>query len=142
MVRSRLIQNPGNRTALRLQAALAIQSGNALRAATILDYLRRTGSQGDVQLLTDLSLAQLRSGSAETAESAASQAYRLQRSNPWAAQALALAYSSRGVNRTGAAALLDKARKMTSDNPSLVLARARPQSGADARVAAAPVPHR
>ena len=128
MVHSRLMQHPGNRTALRLLATLAVQIGDPRRAAAILDYLRRSGGQDDVQLLTDLALAQLGSGSPELTQRAASQAYRLQRANPSATQALALAYMRRGVNRSAASALLDKARQMQGDNPLLAGARARLRS--------------
>jgi tetratricopeptide (TPR) repeat protein len=125
MVGAYLQQNPGNRTALRLQATLAVRSGDPLRAGAILDYLRRTGSEQDVQLLTDLALVRLGSGDVEAGEQAAAQAYRLQRGSPIAAQALALSYATLQVRRGQAISLLDKARQMLGDNPLLAQARAR-----------------
>ena len=125
MVGEYLRQNPGNRTALRLQAALAVRSGNPLQAGAILDYLRRTGSGQDVQLLADLALVRLGSGEAHAGEQAASQAYSLQRGSPIAAQALALSYATLQVRRGQALSLLDKARQMLGDNPLLAQARDR-----------------
>ncbi|MBB4856831.1 putative Zn-dependent protease [Novosphingobium chloroacetimidivorans] len=125
MVHGYLLQNPGSRAALRLQAGLAARGGDAGRAADILDYLRRTGSGQDVQLLTDLSLVQLAGGASDAAADAASQAYRLQRASPVAAQALALSYATLSIRRAQAMALLDKARHMLGDNPLLAQARGR-----------------
>ncbi|WP_236554740.1 tetratricopeptide repeat protein [Novosphingobium sp. 9U] len=125
MVAGYLLQNPGSRTALRLQAGLAARAGDAARAAAILDYLRRTGSEQDVQLLTDLALVRLGTGAPDAAADAAGQAYRLQRASPTAAQALALSYATLSIHRGAAVALLDKARRMLGDNPLLAEARVR-----------------
>lgn len=125
IVRGYLLQNPGSRTALRLQAGLAARGGDPTQAAATLDYLRRTGSEQDVQLLTDLALVRLGTGAPEAAVTAAGQAYRLQRASPTAAQALALSYATLAVRRADAVALLDKARRMLGDNPLLAEARVR-----------------
>lgn len=125
MVGEYLRQNPTNRTALRLQATLAVRSGDPLRAGAILDYLRRTSSAQDVQLLTDLALVRLGSGEPEAGEQAAARAYALQRASPIAAQALALSYATLQVRRGQAVSLLEKARQMLGDNPLLAQARER-----------------
>ena len=129
LVAAFLQQNPANRIALRLQASLAVQSGDARKAGEILDYLRRTGGGDDVQLLTDLALVRMGSGAPDAGGSAAGQAYRLQRASPIAAQALGLSYATLGVHRGAAMSLLDKARQMLGDNPLLAQARERLGSG-------------
>jgi tetratricopeptide (TPR) repeat protein len=125
MVAAYLLQNPGNRTALRLQAGLAVRTGDPLRAEAILDYLQRTGSGDDVQLLTDLALVRLGTGTPGLGEEVAARAYRLQRGSPIAAQALGLSYATLAIRRTDASSLLDKARQMLGDNPLLAEARER-----------------
>jgi tetratricopeptide (TPR) repeat protein len=129
MVGEYLSQDPANRMALRLQATLAVRNGDPLRAGAILDYLRRTGGEQDVQLLTDLALVRLGSGATEAGERAAAEAYRLQRGSPVAAQALSLSYAALQVRRGQALSLLDKARQMLGDNPLLAQARAQLGSG-------------
>jgi tetratricopeptide (TPR) repeat protein len=125
MVGAWLTQNPGNRTGLRLQAMLAVQSGDWSHGAEILSYLSRSGSGRDVQVLTDLALLHLRSGRPLAAEHAAMRAYGLQRASPLAAQALALSYVALRVKPAGASALIDKAQQMLGDNPVLAEARQR-----------------
>lgn len=125
MVQAYLTQAPGNRAALRLQAALLVRGGDPEAAGAILEYLRRTGGDRDVQLLTDLALVRLGSGEAQEGERAAARAYALQRANPVAAQTLALSYATLKVRRGQAFALLDKARRMLGDNPLLAEAGAR-----------------
>lgn len=147
MVEAWLIQNPGSRTALRLQAMLVAQAGDPVSAVAILNYLRRSGSDRDVQLLTDLALLQLGSGAPDAAEDTAIQAYRLQRASPLAGQALALSYATLGVSRQRTSALIAKARQMLGDNPVLAQARERLNQNrltpvAAARVARAPVARR
>jgi hypothetical protein len=147
MVEAWLIQNPGSRTALRLQAMLVAQAGDTVSAVAILNYLRRSGSDRDVQLLTDLALLQLGSGAPDAAEDTAIQAYRLQRASPLAGQTLALSYATLGVSRQRTSALIAKARQMLGDNPVLAQARERLNQNrltplAAARVARAPVARR
>lgn len=147
MVQAWLMQNPGNRPALRLQAMLAAQAGDSLSAVAILGYLRRSGGDRDVQLLTDLALVQLGSGAPAEAEDTAVDAYRLQRASPLAAQTLALSYATLGVGRQSTLALLEKARQMLGDNPVLAQAKERmhqnPRTAlAAARVTGAPVARR
>lgn len=143
MVETWLVQNPGSRTALRLHAMLAAQAGDSVRAVAVLDYLRRSGGEHDVQLLTDLALVQLSSGATAEAEDTAMQAYKLQRASPLAAQTLALSYATLGASPKSTLSLLDKARQMLGDNPVLAQARARMDQNrrtalAAARVAGAP----
>jgi tetratricopeptide (TPR) repeat protein len=142
MVEGWLMQNPGSRPALRLQATLAAQAGDSVSAAAILDYLRRSGSDRDVQLLTDLALVLLGSGAPAAAEGTATQAYRLQRASPLAAQTLALSFAISGMSRQSTIALLDKAQQMLGDNPVLAQARKRLSGGRRKALAAAPAPRR
>ena len=125
MVDAYLLQNPTSRVALRLAATLAVAQGDASRAGSILDYLRRSGGGRDVQLLCDLALVQDAAGEAGQGEASAEDAYRLQRANPTTAQVLGLSYATLGLNRQDAAALLDKARRMLGANPMIAEARAR-----------------
>jgi tetratricopeptide (TPR) repeat protein len=147
MVQGWLLQNPGGRTALRLRATLAAQAGDPLGAVAVLDYLRRSGGEHDVQLLTDLALVQLSSGATAEAEVTAMQAYKLQRASPLAAQTLALSFATLNERPQSTFSLLDKARQMLGDNPVLAQARERMhqnrQTGlAAARVAGAPAGRR
>lgn len=125
MVQAYLQQNPANHVALRLQAGLALRSGDAMWAGAILDYLYRNGSGQDVQLLTDLALIRLGTGEADLGERAAAQAYELQRASPVAAQTLASSYAALAIKRDAALSLLDKARQMLGDNPLQTEARNR-----------------
>lgn len=127
MVAAYLRQSPANRTALRLQAGLDLRMGNPMRSAVILDYLRRTGSESDVQLLTDLALVRLAIGAGDEGQRLAEQAYRLQRSSPIAARSLGLAYAAQVTHKAQAVSLLDKARQLLGDDPLLAAARARLQ---------------
>ncbi|MEW9855467.1 tetratricopeptide repeat protein [Novosphingobium sp. M1R2S20] len=125
MVRTYLSGHPESRGALRLEAGLALGSGDTTRAEAILTHLHRAGGTQDAQLLLDLALVQLRAGDAQKAPRYAAEAYRLQRANPVAAQVLALSYAASGTNRPQAAALLEKAGLMLGDTPLLAQARAR-----------------
>lgn len=138
MVQGWLIQNPRNRTGLRLQAKLATQAGDTQQAAAILGYLRKSGSDHDVQLLTDLALVQLRGGTPAAAKDAAAEAYRLQRASPLAAQALALSYAALRVHPAETSTLIQKARQMLGDNPVLAEATTRLKQGQGALLASAP----
>lgn len=86
-----LTRNPASRTAVRIVARYAADAGDWHRARLLLESLRANGSGGDVGLLAELSRAQLRSGDATAAEVTAREAWRLQRSSPVAAAALAAA---------------------------------------------------
>ena len=125
LVRSYMLQNPTNRRALRAAAWLSLKSGEVDRARGILEWLRETGSGRDVQLLSDLAVLEAQAGNAAAAQTSAARAYRLQRANPLAAQALGLSYVAGGVNPEEARALIDKARTMMGDNPMLAAARQR-----------------
>lgn len=129
MVQAYLAQNPADRAALRLQASLALRTGDARQAEQILDYLGRTGSGQDVQLLTDLALIRLGTGDPQGGERVAAQAYRLQRASPIAAQALALSYATLAVQRPQTVALIAKARAMLGDNALLAETRMRLRRG-------------
>jgi len=124
-----LAQSPGNRTALRLAAALALHEGDPLRAGAILDYLVRTGDERDVQLLSDLAVVRVNAGDARAGESAALEAVHLQRASPLAAQALGLSLATLGEQPGAAVSLLNKARRMLGDNAVLAEARERLQAG-------------
>ena len=115
MVSAHLAQDPGNRTALRLFATLALRTGDTRRAAAVLEHLRRTGSGQDVQLLVELAFAQAESGAVRQAVANAQTAYRLQRANPLAARALAVSYRAMGSRLEQAAALEAKARSILGD---------------------------
>ena len=123
MVRAWLIENPGDRVALRLEADMALREGDGGRALAILDYLRRSGAEQDVKLLSDLSFIQLQAQSPDVAANTATIAYRLQRANPLATQALALGFADLADHRSAALALIEKARRMLGDNPMLAEAR-------------------
>jgi cellulose synthase operon protein C len=125
LVRAYLSQTPTSRTAMRLAAVLAVQANDAARAEAILEYLARTGSGRDVQLLADLAVVEVGSGDVADGEVEARAAYDLQRANPVAAQALGLALAKSGRKPQEAAALLDKARALMGDNPLIAEARLR-----------------
>jgi predicted Zn-dependent protease len=108
LIETYLAMNPANRTAARLAAETAMQSEDWRRARLLLERLR---AGGDVELLADLSLAQLRSGDPKAAEATARTGYALQRGSPVAAGAWGLALQAQG-QRARAAALLDKSRRM------------------------------
>jgi tetratricopeptide (TPR) repeat protein len=127
LVESFLAQNPSSRNARRLVAALAARQGDWARAAQLLGNLNDSTGGGDVRLLADLSLAQLRSGNAGEAEKTAAEAYRLQPASAVTAQAWGMALAALGQRKQDARALLDKARAIGGDNP--MLAEARKQLG-------------
>jgi predicted Zn-dependent protease len=103
--------NPADRTAARMMAGDAAQHGDWPTARELLEKLRSSGGGDDVELLADLSLAQLRSGDARAAEATARAAYMLQRGSPVAAGAWGFSLQALG-QRDRAAALLDKSRRM------------------------------
>ena len=127
LVESFLAQNPSSRTARRLAAGIATREGDWARAALLLGNLRDSSGGGDVRLLVDLSLAQLRSGDAEEAERTAAEAYRLQPASAATAEVWGMALAALGERKQDARALLDKARSIGGDNP--LLAQARRQLG-------------
>lgn len=106
-----LAANPADRTATRLAAGEAADAGDWSRARLLLENLRASGGADDVELLADLSLAQLRSGDPKAAEATARAAYALQRGSPVAAGAWGFALDAMGQHAR-AAALLDKSRRM------------------------------
>ena len=118
-----LALNPQNRLAMRIVAGGAAASGDWSRSHAMLANLRTRAGDGDVRLLSDLSLAQLRDGETATAEKTAAAAYRLQRASPVAAQAYAMALIANGQRQAGVRRLLDKARSGGGDNPLLAKAR-------------------
>lgn len=114
---------PGSLLAPRLVAGGAAQSGDWARAAVLLDNADRRLGHGDVRLLADLSLAQLRSGDTAAALASADKAYDLQRSNPVAALAKGMALAKLGRDPEQARALLDKAERIGGPNPLIKEAR-------------------
>jgi cellulose synthase operon protein C len=123
LVRGYLLQTPTSRTALRLAAILAVTANDLGRAERILEHLSRTGSGRDVQLLADLAMVEIGAGNAAEGEAEAQDAYRLQRANAMATQALGLALVEGRRRPHAAAALLDKARSLLGDNALLAQAR-------------------
>lgn len=123
LVESYLAQNPSSLGARRLVAALAARQEDWPRAAQLLGSLRDSTGGGDVRLLADLSLALLKSGEAEEAETVAAEAYRLQPASAVAAQAWGMALAASGERKADARALLDKARAIAGDNAMLAEAR-------------------
>jgi len=90
----------------------------------LLDNADQRLGHGDVRLLADLSLAQLRGGDAEMALASAEAAYRLQRASPVAALARGMALAKLGRDPDLAASLLDKAERIGGSNPLIKEARA------------------
>ncbi|MCJ2187360.1 tetratricopeptide repeat protein [Novosphingobium beihaiensis] len=123
LIEGYLRQNPTSRPALRAAARLAIGTRDFRRAGAILSWLRDNGGSRDVQLLSELALAEMREGDAEAAHGSARRAYRLQRASPLATQALGLSYAALGIRRESARALLDKAEAMTGKTPLIAEAR-------------------
>lgn len=115
---------PASLLAPRLVAGGAAQVGDWNRARLLLENADRRLGHGDVRLLADLSLAQLRSGDAEAALASAEAACHLQRASPVAAQARGMALAKLGRDPVLAAALLDKAERIGGNNPMLKEARA------------------
>lgn len=114
---------PGSLLAPRLVAGGAAQSGDWARAAVLLDNADRRLGHGDVRLLADLSLAQLRSGDTAAALASADKAYDLQRSSPVAALAKGMALAKLDRDPEQARALLDKAERIGGINPLVKEAR-------------------
>ena len=115
---------PASLLAPRIVAGGAAQSGDWNRAALLLDNADQRLGHGDVRLLADLSLAQLRGGDAEAALASAEAAYRLQRATPVAALARGMALAKLGRDPDLAASLLDKAERIGGSNPLIKEARA------------------
>ena len=88
-------------------------------ARALLENLRRRGVNRDVRLLSDLSLAQLRSGDGAAASESAARAWALQPANPVAVQAYAMALAETGKDAVLARQLLDQARSSGAGNPLL-----------------------
>ncbi|EJL25552.1 tetratricopeptide repeat protein [Novosphingobium sp. AP12] len=124
LVEGYLRQNPTSRPALRAAAQMAAGSGDFGRARSILSWLRDNGGEGDVALLSDLAMAEARSGDLEAARSAALSAYGLQRSSPLATQALGYADAALGGRDAEARALLYKAQAIAGKTPLIAEARA------------------
>lgn len=125
LVEGYLRQNPTSRPALRAAAQIATGTGDPGRARAILAWLRDNGGEGDVQLLSDLALAEAGTGDFEAARDNALAAYRLQRASPMATQALAYSYAALGDRPVEARALLDKAQAIVGDTPLIANSRAR-----------------
>lgn len=113
--RGYLAQNPANRAAARMTAALLAQAGDWQGARAIQESLYRSGGQQDPCLLIDLALSRLRTHDAQGAEQAAEAAWRLQPANPQAQQAWGLGLAATGQHGAMAAALLDQARAIVGD---------------------------
>lgn len=125
LVEGYLAQNPNSRAGLRAAASLALGAGDAVRAGSILRWLRANGEGGDVRLLSDLAILQAGTGQHDAAWDSARAAYRLQRASPLATQALAYSYAMRGASLRDADALLAKAQSMTGGTALIVRARQR-----------------
>ncbi|WP_374529468.1 tetratricopeptide repeat protein [Novosphingobium sp.] len=120
---------PGSRLAARLAAGHSAGLGDWHTARLLLESLRLRGGDGDVRLLADLSLAQLRDGDAEAALATAQTAYALMPSSGVVAQAWGMALAQLGREPALARQLLTKARRIGGDNPLLVEARHKLDSG-------------
>ena len=104
-----LAANPNDPVAARMAAGEAATTGDWRRARMLLEHVRDGSGASDVELLADLSLAQLRTGDAKAAEMTARAAYVLQPASPVAAHAWALGLDALG-RRAPAQALLAKSR--------------------------------
>ncbi|MFC6621594.1 tetratricopeptide repeat protein [Novosphingobium panipatense] len=94
LLQAYLRQNPTSRAAMRLAAELASRSGDPDSARAALLRLRADGREQDVTLLSNLAAAETAMENPGAAREAAWRAYRLQRSSPVAAEALAMAYAA------------------------------------------------
>lgn len=112
-----LAGHPRSEIGARLVAQTAAAAGDWPRARLLLENLIANGAQRDVRALTDLAVARLRAGAPAEAEQSARDAYRLQRSNPSAAEAWGLGLAVLGQDPHTAAALLAKARLLLGDTP-------------------------
>ena len=120
-----LKNNPTSREALLIAGRLAGNAGDWNRARQINAYLGKTGSGSDVQLLADLSLAQLRTGQIVAAAATAEQAYRIQRSSPVATQIWGLSLAIEGMEPAKSAGLLKKATTLAGDTALTIEGRRR-----------------
>ena len=111
---------PGSRLAARMAAGYAALGGDWQRSAMVLANLRQRGAGRDMRLLSDLSLAQLRSGDRLAALETARRAYRLQRGSAVASQAYAMALIANREDLDLAAELLTKAQRIAGSNPLLL----------------------
>lgn len=127
LVAAYLGQNPTSRPALRAAAELAAGAGDLGRARTILVWLRDNGGESDVELLADLAMAEAATGDPVASQENALAAYRLQRANPVAAQALGYSYAEAGERPAQARALLDKAQVLLGNTAVISDARRRLQ---------------
>jgi predicted Zn-dependent protease len=125
MVEAYLVGHPGSEIAARLCAKHAVAAGDWKRARLILENLQMNGGRRDVRTLTDLSLAQLRTGDGGAAIAHASEAYSIQRSSPLAASSWGLSLAFSGEKPHLARALLDKAQKLSGDDALIAEARRR-----------------
>lgn len=123
LVEGYLVANPESDSAMRLAGWLSALAGDWQRAQSLLGAVRANGGGHDIQLLSDLALAQLRSGDVDAAEATSAAGYRLQRSSPVAAQAWGLSLAASGTRKAEARALLDKARAIMGDNRLLAEGR-------------------
>lgn len=105
-----LAMNAADPSVARMAASGAAERQDWSRARLLLESLRAGGTD-DVNLLADLSLAQLRGGDAKAAEATARAAHALQRGSPAAAAAWGLSLDALG-QKARAQALLDKSRRM------------------------------
>lgn len=118
-----LSANPKSRQALLISAGMAESSTDWKRASRIYAYLNDTGARSDVHLLSRQALSELRAGDLGRAEQIARRAYRLQRSNPQAAEIWGLVLAASGRRTTAASALLDKAESTGGHSPTILEAR-------------------
>ena len=86
-------------------------------------WLRDNGDGRDIELLTNLALIEVGEGDLIAARSTAQSAYRMQRANPSATQALGFSYAAMGIQTAEARALLDKAQAMVGNTPLIAQAR-------------------
>lgn len=126
LVRNYLAQHPNSRVALRVAARFAAGQGDMARARTILVWLRDNGCRHDVELLSDLAVAEAAMGDLSAAQLDALAAYRIQRANPLAARALGYAYRAAGEHTAEATALLAKAQNILGDGGANFRPRAVP----------------
>lgn len=123
LVEGYLVQNPTSRPALRAAGWVALGTGDIGRARAILIWLRDNGDSRDVQLLSDLAMIEAGEGDMAAASERALEAYRVQRSSPMSAQALAYSYASLRIRPRDARSLLDKAQAVTGVTPLIAEAR-------------------
>lgn len=123
LAETHLAANPASVPARRAVAFMAAASGDWARSRRLLESVALEGRSRDVQLLSDLALVQVRTGDVALGLETARRASALYRAQPLAAQAMGVALVAEGASRSGAGALLAKARLMMGDNPLLVEAR-------------------